>query len=41
MIEAKVVSPGLIIFGNYPIAKMQQAMEMASTGTESKIVVEL
>ena len=41
LVEAKVVSPGLIISGNYPLDKIQQAMERASTCNEIKIVVEI
>lgn len=41
LIEAKLVNPGLIISGNYPLSEIQQALEFASTGSASKIVVEI
>jgi threonine dehydrogenase-like Zn-dependent dehydrogenase len=41
LIEAKVVNPGLIISGNYPLSEIQQALESAASGNASKIVVEI
>ena len=41
LIEANVVHPGLIISGRYPLTKIQQALESASAGTHSKIVIDI
>lgn len=41
LIESKVIQPGKIISGTYKLRQLQEAMEAAATGNETKLIISI